>query len=128
MPTTVSWIIGVQIFTTHLGAVEPDMGVEVKRSLPTPGIYAIAPSGLTFGSYRNSIGRASVYGGWTFRTGGDFGPLKDVSFTLAGVTGYREIPVLPLVGISAKLGGFPGAPRLIFVPLDSAPLTVAWEW
>lgn len=125
------WIIGLHIFATHLGEL-PDPGAH--RSIATPGVYAVAPSGLTLGFYRNSLSetplypghRWSAYGGWTWQAADSFGPLRDVKATAAAVTGYAS-PVLPMVGLSARLGDSKHAPRILWVPHRTQPVNVAWE-
>lgn len=123
------WLIGLHLLTAHLGEL-PDPGAH--RALATPGVYVIAPSGATFGAYRNSLSgtprypgdRWTAYAGWTWRPGLDVGPLRDITITIAGATGYMR-PVVPLVGIGANLGAnF----RLLWVPHRTHPVSVAVEF
>lgn len=67
-----AWTIGLHLLTAH--AVP---GYEAV----TPGVYARHESGLTFGAYRNSIGRRSAYAGWTFESG-------RFALTVGAVSGY----------------------------------------
>lgn len=48
-----------------------------------PGVYVITDNGLTFGVYRNTLGRTSVYAGVTI----DSGPF---SLTVGATTGYQK--------------------------------------
>lgn len=131
MDALVGWAIGLHIATAHAGSL-PDPGAH--RALMTPGIYAVAPSGLTFGAYRNSLSRTirypgervSAYAGWTWKAG-DFGPARDVRVTVAAVTGYVE-PVSPLLGVSVKLWEGTSAPRVLWVPHRTQPVSLAWEF
>lgn len=126
-----AWIIGLHLFTVHAGPLT-DPGAH--RALPTPGIYAVAPSGLTFGGYRNSLSgtplypgeRYSAYAGWTWRTGAAIGPASDITITAGAVTGYvRQIS--PLVGVGARLGTGELATRVLWVPHRTQPLSLSLE-
>jgi hypothetical protein len=78
----------------HIGTWHTDPGLNNTN----PGIYAIAPSGLTGGIYRNSLSRPSVYAGYSFQS-------EDRTFALlvGGVTGYSR-PLMPMVIPSARVG------------------------
>lgn len=117
------WILGVHLLTTHLGDLDPD--ANMRRF--TAGLYAVAPGGATVGAYRNSINRDTVYGGWTWRTGLNVGPLTDITLTLAAATGYPDARVVPLVAAAAALGGSPYAPRVLWIPHRTQPVSLALE-
>lgn len=108
-----------------------------------PGVYWKGESGATVGAYHNSLGRWSVYGGWTIEQESGRGPF---ALTVGVVTGYRrkhdewtaggqvqwwDSPgyggvVAPLVSPSVRLPGVWGlTPRLSVVPgLGAGGLTV----
>lgn len=117
------WILGLHLFSAHFG----DDDAVAKLRWFTPGVYAVAPSGLTVGTYRNSIDRQTAYGGWTWRTGADFGPFSDVTLTAAAASGYRESRVMPLVAAAATLGHGDYAPRLTWVPHRTHPVSLSIE-
>jgi hypothetical protein len=117
------WILGLHLFSTHLGDLDPGAH---PRWL-TPGLYAVTPSGLTLGAYRNSVDRDTVYGGWTWRTGRSVGPLTDITFTVAAATGYPEAKVVPLLAAAATIGSGDYAPRLLWVPHRTQPVSLAIE-
>jgi hypothetical protein len=117
------WILGLHLLSAHLGDLDP--GAHPRTF--TPGIYAVMPSGATFGAYRNSIDRDTVYGGWTWRTGWKAGPLNDVTLTAAAATGYTEGKVVPLFAVAATLGQGPYAPRLLWAPHRTQPVSLAVE-
>lgn len=87
-------IIGLHLATAHGPAPE---GVQLQSF--NPGVYVRAASGLTVGAFRNSHGRASVYGGWTWSTTD-----QRWSITAGAVTGYPRARVLPLVVPSMRVG------------------------
>lgn len=60
---------------------------EHKYNNVNPGMYWRDDSGLTAGFFKNSYGRMSVYGGWTFESS-QWHDLS-ASVTLAAVTGYK---------------------------------------
>ncbi len=93
-------IIGAHIATAHFGAA-PDTRLQDRN----PGAYARLAGGATFGAYRNSIGRSSVYAGWTW-THGAF------SVTAGGVTGYEGRRIQPLLVPSVAAGPI----RLTYLP------------
>lgn len=130
-----AWVIGVHLLTAHAAS-----GYEAV----TPGIYARHESGFTVGAYRNSIGRESVYAGWTWET-----PDRRFALTAGGVTGYerkcwREVrnepngsvstlphctgfeggKVAPMLVPSMRLG----SARLALVSLKRPALHLAWEF
>lgn len=76
-----AWTLGV-----HAVSVHNQSGYETL----TPGLYARAPSGLTFGAYRNSHARVSAYVGHTWERNG-------FALTLGAVTGYERAKVLPMI-------------------------------
>jgi hypothetical protein len=82
-----AWVLGAHLLSIHVPGTH-EFGAY--RTV-TPGLYAIATSGATFGAYRNSYGRVSAYGGWTWRS--DDGRL---AFVAAGATGY-EGPAIRLI-------------------------------
>lgn len=95
--TGASWIIGLHLLSLHAPNCYDDRGQCRRYEVATTGLYAKAPSGLTFGGYTNSYGKPSAYAGWTFET-------RDKRFALlvAGVTGYARAPVVPLVAPSVR--------------------------
>lgn len=117
------WILGLHLLSAHLGDLDP--GAHPRTF--TPGIYAVAPSGVTAGAYRNSLDRDTVYLGWTWRTGWNAGPFTDVTLTAAAATGYSEAKVVPLLAVAATLGNGPYAPRLLWAPHRTQPVSLAIE-
>lgn len=125
-----AWIIGLHLATVHVG----DIGWDAHRAMYTPGIYAVDPAGMTMGVYRNSLShtgvsqgnRYTIYAGWTWKTGLSIGPLRNISITTAGATGYLH-PVSPLLGIGATLGQAQTAPRILWVPHKTQPISLAVE-
>ena len=104
-----TWLIGVNILSvhqhlppvtiprcdaTHCVSVVSEV-VQYNRN--TLGIYAEDESGLTLGVYRNSQYKESFFIGRTFNIG-RFG------LTFAAATGYTQLPVVPLVVPSFKMG------------------------
>lgn len=69
-------ILGLHLATVHV----PD---RPWLSSATPGIYARAPEGWSAGVFRNSFGRASVYGGFQFE------PVAHLSIGVGLVSGYE---------------------------------------
>ncbi|MBK9133371.1 MAG: hypothetical protein IPM15_03180 [Betaproteobacteria bacterium] len=117
------WILGLHLLSAHLGDLDP--GAHPRRF--TPGIYAVAPSGVTAGAYRNSLDKDTVYLGWTWRSGYHVGPFTDVTFTAAAATGYSEAKVVPLLAVAATLGHGPYAPRVLWAPHRTQPVSLAIE-
>jgi hypothetical protein len=99
-----AWLIGL-----HLATLHSNHALQAEN----PGIYMRAPDGATAGVLRNSYGRTSVYGGWTFET-------EDQRFalTVGAITGYPAKRVLPMVTPSVRLpiGDSGTALRLTFLP------------
>lgn len=58
-----------------------------------PGIYIKHESGVTVGTYYNSVKRQSYYGGYTFKP---IDALPNLDVTVGVVTGYPSMPVAPL--------------------------------
>lgn len=87
-----SIILGAHLLTAHVpGAYCSGVSLRCQDyERTTPGLYAIAPSGVTFGAYRNSYGAGSVYAGWSFQTAD-----RRFALLVAVATGYRR--ALPLV-------------------------------
>ena len=80
-----------------------------------PGLYFRSDTGWTVGGYRNSLGRTSVYGGYTL----EYGLL---ALTAGAVTGYQDalqpmlVPSLRLFsheGVSARLAYIPRVEKRI---------------
>jgi len=117
------WIIGLHLLSAHLGDLDP--GAHPRRF--TPGIYAVAPSGVTVGAYRNSLDNDTVYAGWTWRTGYSAGPFNDVTLTAAAATGYSEAKIVPLLAVAATIGDGPYAPRILWAPHRTQPVSLAIE-
>jgi hypothetical protein len=92
-----SLVIGLHLLSHHF----PDKDYQENFN---PGIYVRAENGLTGGIYRNTLGRTSVYAGWTF---GD-----RVALTIGGVTGYQlkdgfgmsNAYITPMIAPSVRLG------------------------
>lgn len=127
--------VPAQTFGLHLGSVHvPD---EDGQENLNQGLYVRSASGLTAGAYRNSMGRWSTYGGWTW----DRGPF---GLTLGIAYGYQRrqtncravnVPQDPSARVCDTSEGSPGAfapfvspsarlpavfgltPRLSFVPV-----------
>lgn len=104
------WVLGLHLISAHPGS-------EGMNNV-NPGVYAVAPSGLTFGAYHNSYRRLSMYAGWSFRH-------EPLFFFAAVATGYRP-PIAPLGGVGVKL---PGGFRLLTGPTDKGKpiFHVSWE-
>lgn len=117
------WILGLHLLSGHFGDLDP--GAHPRRF--TPGIYAVAPSGATGGAYRNSVNRDTVYAGWTWRPGWSVGPVTDITLTAAAATGYPEAKVVPLLAVAATIGNGSYAPRLLWVPHRTQPVSLAIE-
>ncbi len=81
------WILGLHLLSAHLGDLDP--GAHPRTF--TPGIYAVAPSGVTAGAYRNSLDKDTVYLGWTWRTG--WSPL---TMALVGYVPLRNWSIGPM--------------------------------
>lgn len=69
-------VIGLHVASVH---VPSDVG---QHNL-NPGVYARTESGLTAGIYHNSLGRTSVYAGYTFERG-------PFALGLGAITGYQR--------------------------------------
>jgi hypothetical protein len=126
--STTAWIVGIHMISSHFGACyEMPYGCH-KYEAFTPGVYAQAPSGLTFGMYRNSYARTSAYAGWTFTSeNGRW------SFTVGAVTGYPERKLQALALPSMRVGLSEGsALRVSFVPKvepkSANTLHLSMEW
>lgn len=110
-----SAVVGVHLLSLH--------PTEAGNRAFTPGGYVKAESGLTFGGYYNSIGRCSLYAGWTFDAlGGSLG------LTVGGITGYGR-PVTPLVAPSVRwaLGDGQSVRLVVLPPVKklAVPLTLS---
>jgi hypothetical protein len=123
-----AWIVGIHMLSSHFGnCYEMPDGCHRYEAV-TPGIYAQAPSGLTFGAFRNSYGRSSAYAGWTWSS--DDGRW---SFTTGLVTGYpeRKVQLLALPSMRVRLTDST-ALRVSFVPKaeskSSPVLHLSAEW
>lgn len=98
-----------------------------------PGVFWRSPAGWLTGAYRNSVGRASVFGGrvWTLA---ERGRLRGELAALAA-TGYPAAPVVPVVSplVALRVGerariraGW--LPRLGEVnPTHVVYLSIGWE-
>lgn len=113
-------VIGLHLASAHRGG-----GYEAG----TIGLYARAPTGLTFGLLRNSERRLSGYAGWTMETHG-----RDMAVTLGVITGYSSAPISPMLVPSVRIAlGQGWAVRLAYVPKPRTPrgsdalhLTIEW--
>lgn len=82
-------VIGAHLHTVHFGD-EADTPPAFRNRDSTPGLFIRLPERLvlggepSFGIYRNSVGRTSVYGGLTWES-----PKKRYAASLALATGYR---------------------------------------
>lgn len=109
---TAAWVLGLHLATYHSAPTYRDHRTDVPFNNVNPGLYVVAPNGLTAGFYRNSYRRDSVYVGWSYRAPtkvGEFG------LTVGAVTGYETKQfgkVMPLLVPSYKAGPF----RLSFIP------------
>ncbi len=101
------WIVGLHLLTAHAAP-----GYETL----TPGGYAVSPDGYTVGAYRNSEGRGTIYGGYTFY-GGRY------SATLGLATGYARAPVVPLLATGIAFGDA----RISFLPGPSPAVHLSYE-
>lgn len=124
------FIIGLHLASVHVPAHDWQDNFN-------PGIYAEhVDTGITLGTYHNTLGRQTVYAGWTY----NWGP---ASLTLGAATGYRketqEVPcnaepakhytrctmtlgtgrgaLVPVIAPSVKLPAVLGVtPRVSFIP------------
>lgn len=118
-------------FGLHLASVHVPSR-DYQRNV-NPGLYVRLDSGITAGVYRNTLGRTTVYGGYTF----EWGPF---GLTLGAATGYQKhaVPVpcerahyvgctridgvsnavlVPMVAPSVRLPEVAGlTPRLSIIP------------
>lgn len=62
-----------------------DIDYRTRYEWVTPGAYVRMANGATAGAYRNSLGKASVYVGWTWQTDDE-----RFALTVGAVTGYRR--------------------------------------
>ena len=99
MPDLSAWVIGLHLLAAHDPGCYQQHGRCEPYKAATPGLYARAPSGLTFGAYRNSYGRGSAYAGWTFETAD-----RRFALTVGGATGYPRATVIPLAVPSVRFG------------------------
>lgn len=77
-----AWIVGLHLLSVHIPSYQ--YGNDHNY-----GLYVRAPSGATVGGFRNTIGRTSFYGGWTFTL--DTGILNtEVDLTAGFITGYKR--------------------------------------
>lgn len=121
------WIIGLHLISTHLG----DMNPGAERTLATPGVYVVAPNGITAGAYRNTLRRTSVHLGYTHALGGGWalsaGAVTGYPNTR---TGYASEPTskwpTPYLAASYTFGGGTGG-RLTWMPVRTQPLSLAIE-
>lgn len=95
---TAAIILGLHLLSwhDHVQDCEPHPPCAVYRTA-TPGVYAMLPNGVTFGTIHNSYDRWSVYGGWTWR-------YDRFAVTLGGITGYPQATVRAMVVPSVKFG------------------------
>jgi hypothetical protein len=71
------FIVGLHLASVHVPAHDWQDNFN-------PGIYAQhVDTGITLGTYHNTLGRQTVYAGWTY----DWGP---ASVTLGAATGYKK--------------------------------------
>lgn len=99
----------------HLGSVHS------KKDYPLPngtrrefdnlnlGLYIRTAAGATLGGYRNSVGRTSLYAGWT--KSWPLTPAAEVSLTYGVITGYQTGST-PFVLPSLRVGNV----RVIYAP------------
>lgn len=102
MPVT-ALVLGLHLATYHTSPTYVDpQGQQQAYQGVNPGMYVVAPNGLTAGAYRNSRNRTSVYAGWSYRSPHTYG---DWGLTLGAASGY-DTPggVLPMVVPSVRLG------------------------
>lgn len=126
--TGAGWIVGLHLLSQHAPNCYLEQGHCAPYNNSNPGIYFRAPSGLTVGGYTNSYRLPSAYAGWTFETQD-----RRFALTVAGVTGYPQAAVRPLVVPSVRLGlserlslRLAGAPR---VDRDTAAVVhLSLEW
>jgi hypothetical protein len=62
-----------------------DIDYRTRYEWVTPGAYVRMANGATAGAYRNSLGKASVYVGWTWQTDDE-----RFALTVGAVSGYRR--------------------------------------
>lgn len=125
------WAIGLHLLTFHAG-VDPSRGDTVRELAATPGIYAVAPSGFTFGAYRSSLSKnggrgehVASYIGWTWKP-------ADALWLTAGAgdipTAGKRHNFSPVAAVSYRIGDGPFAPRVMWAPQARVqPISLAWE-
>jgi hypothetical protein len=120
-------IIGVHLFATHLG----DMNPGARRTLETPGAYLVLENGLTAGVYKNTLRRTSWIGGYTREVGGGW------ALSAGLVTGYPSTregystdpsSKTPRVFLAAsyRFGGDVGV-RALWAPQRTQPISLSLE-
>lgn len=123
------WIVGLHMISWHWpGCHDIDRRCEPYHNANV-GVYARAPSGLTFGGFTNSYGRASAYGGWTFES-----PSKRFALTTALASGYPNRPVqvmvVPSVRFELRRGLWlraAGGPRVDSKGAAVLHMTLEWQ-
>lgn len=96
-------VLGLHLATYHTSPTYVDpQGQQQAYQGVNPGVYVVAPNGLTAGFYRNSRDRDSVYAGYSWRSPHRYG---DYGLTVGAASGY-DTPggVLPMVVPSVRLG------------------------
>lgn len=94
-PVGHGFVIGLHMVSLHSEPTYPcDVQVDGRCNFnnTNPGLYVVAPSGLTLGAYINSYRQWSSYAGWTWHTADN-----RFALTVGGVTGYRFATVMPVV-------------------------------
>jgi len=100
MPVT-ALVLGLHLATYHTNPTYVDpQGQQQAYQGVNPGVYVVAPNGLTTGFYRNSMNRASAYAGWSYRSPHTYG---DWGLTLGAASGYNT-KVQPMVVPSVRIG------------------------
>lgn len=112
--------MGVHLGTWHSKSHYEHDGRVRPYCQANPGVYGRLDNGLTFGAYRNSYCRGSVYAGWTWERRLFGSDRVSAGVTLGAVTGYPAKGVMPVAAPSIRFGladgyslRFSGLPKLV---------------
>jgi hypothetical protein len=98
----------------HVGSVHTDNSTGQSLNGFNPGIYLEHTSGITVGTYYNSLRRASYYVGYNYRMAPIYGVTPSV--LVGGVTGYTTSPTWAIVPSLSYNMGDGVAVRLSYLP------------
>lgn len=121
--------LGLHVAATHLG----ELNHGAKRTMATPGAYAVLDNGVTLGAYRNSLGRTSVQAGYTWAASSHWALSAGLVTGYPGTsTGYAHerssrYP-LPYLAVSYRFGGSDLGARALWSPQKTHPVALSVEW